>query len=185
MRSLTVPILTATLFAVACAATPGLAATPLDKADVRAMMTSDHRHLRAVDKRVSEAIADGLQRSATFASLVVALDASDVIVYIETARAMPSALAGRMLIAAGPASQRYLRIQIAAPTRGDELIALIGHELQHALEVARSPGVRDEKSLIGLYEAIGRHGHGEHRYDTMAAQNAGRQVRTELSVESG
>ena len=57
-----------------------------------------------------------------------------------------------MLIVAGPANQRYLRIQISAAPRGVELIALIGHELQHALEVAASPDVRDEQSLITLYQ---------------------------------
>src|SRR3954466_4874647 len=77
-------------------------AAPLDEAEVRAIMTSDHRHVRAVDARVSSAIADGLRRSATFATLVLAVDRSDVIVYIETARVMPSTLAGRMLIAPGP-----------------------------------------------------------------------------------
>jgi hypothetical protein len=111
---------------------------------------------------------------------VEALDRSDVIVYIETSRSMPSSLAGRMLIAAGPANQRYLRIQISAAPRGVELISLIGHELQHALEVAASPQVRDEQSLITLYRAIGHGPRGQHKYDTVAAQNAGRQVRTEL-----
>jgi hypothetical protein len=179
MRSLTVLML-AMVVGLAFDRSPVRAATPLDKADVRAIMTSDHRHLRAVDRRVSDAIAEGLGRSATFARLVLALDQSDVIVYIETARAMPSTLAGRMLIVAGPANQRYLRIQIADAPRGVELIALIAHELQHALEVAASPDVRDERALIGLYQTIGHGGHGQHRYDTMAAQDTGRQVRTEL-----
>jgi hypothetical protein len=180
MHSLSVLLLTMIVNGGPSAAATPLPATLLDKADVRAMMTSDRRHLRAVDKRVSEAIAAGLGRSVTFASLVVALDRSDVIVYIETSRTLPSTLAGRMLIAAGPANQRYLRIQISATPGGVELISLIAHELQHALEVAASPDVRDEKSLITLYQAIGHGARGQHKYDTVAAQNAGRQVRTEL-----
>jgi hypothetical protein len=161
--------------------TPAIAAAPLDEASVEALMTSDHRHVRAADGRVGDAIAGGLRRSATFADLVLALNRSDVIVYIETARGMPSTLAGRMLIVAGPASQRYLRIQISGMARGNELIALVGHELQHALEVAASPDVRDEQSLIALYEAIGHGKSGSHLYDTIAAQTAGRRVRTELN----
>ena len=180
MHSLSVLLLTLIVNGAPSDATASRPVTPFDKTDVRAMMTSDHRHLRAVDKRVSDAIADGLGRSATFANLVVALDRSDVIVYIETSRGVPSTLAGRMLIVAGPASQRYLRIQISAAPRGIELIALIGHELQHALEVAASPDVRDEKSLIALYQAIGHGTRGQHKFDTIAAQDAGRRVRTEL-----
>jgi hypothetical protein len=180
MHSLSVLLLSMIVNGTPAPATAARPATPLDKTGVQAMMTSDRRHLRAVDKRVSDAIADGLGRSATFVSLVEALDRSDVIVYIETSRSMPSSLAGRMLIAAGPANQRYLRIQLSAAPRGVELISLIGHELQHALEVAASPQVRDEQSLITLYRAIGHGPRGQHKYDTVAAQNAGRQVRTEL-----
>jgi hypothetical protein len=179
MRSLTIRAAGLIVIALACGVSRVQAGTPLSESEVRAIVTSQYRHVRAVDARIGDAIADGLRRSATFAQLVLALDRSDVIVYIETARGMPSSLAGRMLIAPGPAGQRYLRIQIAAPSRGNELISLVGHELQHALEVAESPGVRDEPSLIALYEAIG-HGSRGHRYDTMAAQNAGRRVRLEL-----
>jgi hypothetical protein len=179
MRSLTIRVAGVILIALACGVSRVQADTPLGESDVRAIVTSPYRHVRAVDARIGDAIADGLRRSTTFARLVLALDQSDVIVYIETARGMPSSLAGRMLIAPGSAGHRYLRIQIAAGSRGNELIALVGHELQHALEVAESPGVRDEQSLIALYEAIG-HGAEGHRYDTMAAQNAGHRVRLEL-----
>jgi hypothetical protein len=180
MRTLTGPVAAAVLLAMAFGAAPASADVPLDAAEVRAMMTAEQRHVRPVDSRVSHAIAEGLRRSSTFASLVRALDRSDVIVYIETAHGMPSSLAGRMLIAGGPAGIRYLRIQIAAAPGGYELIALIGHELRHALEVADSPAVRDATSLMALYQAIGRPGQGLHRYDTKEAQNTGRQVRTEL-----
>ncbi len=152
----------------------------LDSVEVRRLTTDEHRHVRAVDARIGRALADGLQRSATLARLVVALDRSDVIVYVESDLRLPMTLAGRMLLAATPGGTRYLRIQIARSAGGDDLIAIIGHELRHALEVADAPEVRDEASLIALYQAIGRAGQGAHRYDTVAAQHAGRQVRTEL-----
>jgi hypothetical protein len=180
MRSLTIRVAGAILITLACGVASVHAGAPLSDSEVRAIITSQYRHVRAVDTRIGDAITGGLRRSTTFAHLVLALDRSDVIVYIETARGMPSSLDGRMLITPGPAAQRYLRIQIAAASRGNELIALVGHELQHALEVAESPGVRDEQSLIALYEAIGHGAKGRHRYDTMAAQSAGRKVRLEL-----
>lgn len=154
---------------------------PLSRAQVRAFMASPTRHVRAVDKRMSDIIAEGMRRSGTFAQLVLALDRSDVIVYIETAHAMPATLSGRLLLAAGPNSQRYLRIQITANSYPNELIALVGHELRHAIEVAESPGVRDEASLIALYQRIGHNSQGRHHYDTIAAQDAGKQVKTELA----
>ncbi len=180
MRSLTIHVASVILIALACGVSPAHAGSHLSESEVREIITSQYRHVRAVDTRIGGAIADGLRRSTTFAQLVLALDRSDVIVYVETARSMSSSLAGRLLIAPGPAGYRYLRIQIGAASRGNELIALVGHELRHALEVAESPGVRDEASLIALYEAIGHGGKGRHRYDTMAAQDAGRKVRLEL-----
>ncbi|MDQ3346583.1 MAG: hypothetical protein M3545_01305 [Acidobacteriota bacterium] len=177
MRMLTLGITAAILVT---AAAPSRAAARLDEAGVQAILTSQHRHVRAVDQRLTHAIADGLRRSSTFTGLVLALDRSDVIVYIETAPGMPASVAGRMLLAAGPSTQRYLRIQIAGGVRGNELIALLAHELQHALEVAESPAVRDERTLIALYETIGHPGSAAHRYDTMAAQDTGRRVRLEL-----
>ncbi|MEO8075899.1 MAG: hypothetical protein ABI818_06180 [Acidobacteriota bacterium] len=154
---------------------------PLTAAQVQAVMSSPTRHVRAVDSRIERVIADGLRRSGTFAQLVLALDSSDVIVYIESGRGLPSTLAGRMLLAAGPQNQRYLRIQVNGQPRSNELIALVGHELRHAVEVAESPDVRDAQSLLALYQRIGHPGSMQHNYDTLAAQNTGRQVRIELT----
>jgi hypothetical protein len=61
-----------------------------------------------------------------------------------------------------------------------ETIALIGHELRHAIEIAEAPDVFDQATMISLYERIGQRGSGLHRYDTLAAQNSGRRVKLEL-----
>jgi hypothetical protein len=154
---------------------------PLTAAQVQAVMSSPTRHVRAVGSRMEGIIAEGLRRSGTFAQLVLALNSSDVIVYIESGRGLPSTLAGRMLLAAGPENQRYLRIQVNGQPRTNELIALVGHELRHAIEVAESPDVRDARSLVALYERIGHPGAAQHNYDTLAAQDTGKRVRTELT----
>ena len=75
---------------------------------------------------------------------------------------------------------RYLRVQIRSDLSKREAISLIGHELQHALEIAGASDVRDTTSLIRLYERIGHASSGEHAYDTDAAQDTGRVVRKEL-----
>ena len=85
------------------------------------------------------------------------------------------------VLAAGPEGHRYLRIQVTGHPQSNEMIALVGHELRHALEVAESPAVRDQASLIALYERIGHRSSGAHHYDTVAAQDTGRQVRAELA----
>ena len=180
MRVLPVVLVCALVMGVTRDAAAASAAAPLTDAQVRAVMSAPTRHVRAIDETMSSMLAEGMRRSGTFAHLVLALDQSDVIVYIESERRMPPAIAGRLLLAAGPAGHRYLRIQVTGYPRSDEVIALVGHELQHALEVAESPQVRDKASLIALYERIGHPGIGAHQYDTVAAQAAGRQVKAEL-----
>ena len=59
------------------------------------------------------------------------------------------------------------------------MIAVIAHELQHALEVAEHHEVRDSHALASLYRRIGVEAY-RGRYDTQAAQFAGKQVRYEL-----
>jgi hypothetical protein len=180
MRVLPVVLASALVIGVARDAAPASAIAPLTAAQVRAIMSAPTRHVRAVDRAMSSVLAEGMRRSGTFAHLVLALDKSDVIVYIESGRQMPSTIVGRLLLAAGPEGHRYLRIQVTGHPRSNDIIALVGHELRHALEVAESPEVRDEASLIALYERIGHPSTGPHHYDTVAAQDTGRQVKAEL-----
>jgi hypothetical protein len=145
-----------------------------------ALLDSPYRHVRTTDKYLQAMLRIGLQRSPTFASLMAQLNDTDVIVYLEPVQTLPTALSGRLLLLPHDTSQRYLRIQVLATLGRMELIALIGHELRHALEVANAPNVRDESALIQLYEHIGHRYTKGHQYDTNAAQDAGRAVRKEL-----
>ena len=76
---------------------------------------------------------------------------------------------------------RYVLIQMGMG--GDSLqdaIALLGHELEHANEIADAPGVVDMHGFVALYEQIGVR-NGAHQYETKMAQQAGRQIRRELA----
>ena len=63
------------------------------------------------------------------------------------------------------------------------LVALLGHELQHAVEVADDGTVNSEEALRGLYERIGIRTSRD-TYDSRAAQMTGRTGRAELHGES-
>ena len=180
MRVLSGVLACALIVAFARDAAPASEYAPMTADEVHAVMNAPDRHVRAADKVMAAAIARGMGRSGTFAHLVLALNKSDVIVYIESKRVLPTSIVGRLLLAAGPEGTRYLRIQVSGPPESNDVIALVGHELRHALEVAESPGVRDEASLIALYERIGHPSTGMHQYDTAAAQDTGRVVKAEL-----
>ena len=145
-----------------------------------ALLNQPARRVRSVDAHLTRLIEDGLRRSVTFGDLVAAVNASDVIVYIQRVERLAPTIAGQLMIVPVPNAQRYLRIQVLDHLSPNETIALIGHELRHALEVAAAPEVRDQKGLTALYERIGEAGARTHSFDTRAAQNTGRRVKREL-----
>ena len=76
-----------------------------------------------------------------------------------------------------------MRIQISLRGDSEDAVAVLGHELQHAVEVAEAFDVNDQDGLAKLYQRIGIRG-GEHVYDTVAAQQMGKTVRRELFATS-
>jgi hypothetical protein len=137
------------------------------------------RHVRSTEKSIRHLLARGYRRSPTFASLLTRLQASDVIVYIQEVPRLPGGFEGRMMMLPRVHGFRYVRIQITVRGTDDDAIAVLGHELQHAMEVADAPEVGDEDALARLYQRIGMRG-GPHVYDTIAAQDTGRIVLKEL-----
>jgi hypothetical protein len=147
-----------------------------------ALLNSPHRHVRTTDRYIQRLIAEGIDRSPTLHALVARLEATDVIVYIEPVTQLPPTIDGRLLLLPYGGTQRYLRIQVTIGRSPTDVIALIGHELRHALEVAEARDVHDEKALIALYKRIAdRASDALHRYDTSAARLMGRRVQRELA----
>src|SRR5262245_31832411 len=148
------------------------------------LLLAPDRKVRAPDPRVKALLLEGFQRSPTLAALVGAINRSDVIVYVESVMILPKDTLGRLTMVPVASGVRYLRIQIRADLPKFDAIALIGHELQHALEVANDRRVRDADGMIALYERIGHSTGGDHVYDTTGAQDTGRQVRRELTMSA-
>jgi hypothetical protein len=114
--------------------------------------------------------------------LVAALERSDVIVHIEDRVLAVTRIIGetRVVCAGG---QRYLRISLDPVVRDHAAIALLGHELQHAWEIAQRSWVIDRATLERLYQEIGHGvdgGFGIRRFDTPAGPDTERRVRAEL-----
>ena len=117
-------------------------------------------HVRSTATWVLDLLRQGESASTTFRQLLTALDGTDVIVYIE-----PGVCAfGRFhaclpAVVSGAGGLRYLRVLIdRGRTRPPELIALIGHELQHTLEVANAASVKSGDDIRELFQRIGRPG---------------------------
>ena len=136
--------------------------------------------VRGATPAVNAMLASGVRRSSTFARLVREIGDTDLIVYVEVTNTLPLGLDGRMTFLVRTGGVRYLRVQVPTNLGKDDLIAVVGHELQHALEVAAHPNVQSSQDLATLYRLIGLQSPGVERYDTAEARSIGRRVRAEL-----
>jgi len=144
-----------------------------------AALESPTRHIRSAFPYVNSLLRDGFYKSPTFARLVTRLERSDLIVYVEMLPQMPAGVEGRLVMLPRAHDTRYVRIQLGMQGSVSDAIALLGHELQHATELADAPGVTDMDGFVALYERIGQKS-GWHQYETAAAQDAARQVKSEI-----
>jgi hypothetical protein len=155
------------------------AAEPAPKAT---SMKEGGPRLRANDGRSAAILLDGLDRSETFRHLVDEIEKSDVIVYLEVQPALKKSLAGKLTWITATGSFRYVRISLNPDLANDAMIATLGHELQHAVEVVREASIVSTGSLSAYYAKHGlsmaSHSNG---WDTEAARQAGYDVRRELS----
>jgi hypothetical protein len=143
-------------------------------------------HVRTASPSLRGLIDDGLARSETLRALVDRLDASDVVVYISCgAIRSDTALGfgGRLQFVSYASGVRYAQAQLNCGLLRDRQIALLGHELRHAVEIADTREIVDVPSF-GRYFAS--HGYEvsedtRHRtYETDAAQLTQGFVRRDL-----
>jgi hypothetical protein len=128
-----------------------LAATPALADDDPA----DPPHVRVTERRLRDLFEEGKRSSPTFQALASRLEDSDVVVYIEEDRWATTSFAGRLSFLSVVGGTRYLLIRVVPLMSPIQQLAMMAHELQHAVEVADNPGVVDENSLFREYMRIG------------------------------
>ena len=132
--------------------------------------------VRGGDPQAAALLDRGVSASPTFRQLVDTIERSDVIVHVET---RPMTIPGRLQFAGSAGGSRYLRVSVRVPGREAELVAWLGHELQHAVELAGAPEVVDHESLLKYYRRVGmRRSAGT--VETLAAQQAWRKILDEV-----
>ena len=142
----------------------------------------DVLHLHSEDPFLIELVEKGLRGSETFRNLYQQLEQTDVIVHL---RRIPVGVRdsgyNQFVTAAG--GFRFVQITLAVAQPNDDAVALLGHELQHAVELAGDTEVTDQRAYEALYERIGHRSCAAERgscFDTYEAAHVGRLVRAEL-----
>ena len=144
------------------------------------LLTGDSRRIRSPQPRLLKLMAEGARRSKTFADLLSRIHQTNLIVYVEASQRLGSETLGRILLQTVAGGQRYVRVQVRAMLPRDQTIAVIAHELRHALEVAEDLTVVDDETMAQLYRRIGHISDGRKAFDTDAARSTGIRVREEL-----
>ena len=143
-------------------------------------LASEPPSVRPLDSLAHEAFARGVRRSQTFRDLVTGLERDGLIVHVVTRRDLPQTLTGATRFVADIGGSIYLRIELAASLPPTMRVAVLGHELQHASEIAAS-GARSSEAVLALYKADGKKASTiENGWETTAAEEAGRQIWIEL-----
>lgn len=137
--------------------------------------------VRGLDRDARQILQRAIEASPTVVRMLTALESSDLIVGVETAP-LAKLLHGEARIVAETPTVRYLRVRLSVPNGEDDLIVVLGHELRHTLEIAGMPDVRDETSLVKVYQRIGTKGRGDGYYETDAALETGSAVARELAA---
>jgi hypothetical protein len=140
--------------------------------------------VRPLDSVAREAFHHGMRRSATFRDLVAGLERDGLIVHVVTRRDLPSSLTGATRFVADNGGSLYLRIELSALLPPGMRASVLGHELQHALEIASS-GARSSAAVLAFYKAGGKKATTiENGWETTAAEAAGRRIWIELHTRT-
>ena len=150
--------------------TPDSAARVLERASYR---------VRSTHPRALAWIQAGAAGSATFRDLLNRLSNSDLIVYVQIVDRLNGAL-GQTYFVKATDTVRYIRIEVVPSGNFHEMVALVGHELQHAVEIAGAPRIRDRQTLAQFYLGMGENMLSKGQYDSTEARVTEDRVKREL-----
>lgn len=148
--------------------------------------------IRSTDPRLRSLVAEGVRTSDAFRVLVERLERSDVIVYVQCdthAAGGRSAGGGRLAFLTAAGGFRYVVVRMAWLQPRQLQIAMLAHELQHAVEIADTPDIVDAQTLAHEYgrmtDAVRVDRAARTAFDTGAAVEMGERVLRELTRATG
>ena len=133
--------------------------------------------VRPLDAGASVVIVQGQRRSAVIRGLIQELERSNLIVHVQIDADMSLALAGATNFVTSRGGYRYVRVRISARLSNRARLVTLGHELQHAVEIARSDAA-DHDAVRRLLDRSG-YTLGGRFYETDAARTVEQRIRME------
>jgi hypothetical protein len=144
------------------------------------LMAPDSR-VRGATQRIVSVLMDGAARSETFRGLIAMVESSDGRVYIAEGRCGQLVRACFLHTVTIAGASRLLRIVVDPRYPDADLIASVGHELQHVVEVLSNRSLRSAGAIRLFYREMCRLCLGWQ--DTEAAKRVGDAVRDEMVAD--
>ena len=147
-----------------------------------ATLSERQPRIRTTDARLRRLLDQGTRELPTLRALVERLASSDVVVYLHCERgASPHLTDGRLTFLSAVGGFRYVVVRVSFVGSRERQLAILAHELQHAVEVADTPAIVDEATLEREYRRMGFENTllsapGGLAFDTKAAVATGEQV---------
>ena len=135
--------------------------------------------VRPLEPRAVRLLERGLAASDTFRTLMAEISPSRAVVYVDMDAYLDSGLRGVTRLLRGTADERMMLIVLNPRAVDDDLVAVLGHELQHVKEMVLAK-LRTPRDVETYYRAFGLGGMAR-RYETREALAVESRVRLELA----
>lgn len=147
---------------------------------VVAVEAQEQAAVRPMDAGAAEACEHGRASSPAFRVLLGMFDPARVVVHVVSGEVPVFGTTGATRLVGAAGGWRYLRITLDPNLPLDERTAVLGHELQHAREIAGTSAAT-QRQVRQLYERIGRPVNGAtDAFETTDAVDAGARVWRDL-----
>jgi hypothetical protein len=142
-----------------------------------------NRHLRPADRTDAALVNESLTRSATVRDLVARLNATDVVTYVTAAPCGQYERDSSIHFVGRSPYQRFMVIKVNDALPLDRQIALVGHELQHALDMAPASWIIDSFRMNQYFALAGWKDSGlKPGFETTTAMRTERKVGQEAAA---
>jgi hypothetical protein len=135
--------------------------------------------VRPLSDRGQRLLAVGRDLSPTIRAMLDRVEQSDIIMQLDLRLNLDVPNAVTQLVTATP-DFRYVRVSINPRSSPARRLELLGHELQHVLEIASDVSVRTQDAMRDLFTRIGRRERSTGAFETEAALNVESVIRQEV-----
>lgn len=151
-------------------------------AEARGPSSSDP-HVRPAEPSARALVASAVERSAVVRDLAARLKDTDVVAYVRVLPRADSDRASSIHFQGRSSTSRFMVILVDQDLPLERQIALVGHELQHAVDMAGAAWITDQDRMGQYFSLIGwKLPSPERGFETVSAMQTERQVRKELAA---